>query len=297
MNPLKKLVPYKVVLFRRELLPLWRKITRKNLRNNGIMPILHLHLTDHCNLNCRGCDNFSPLAPETFADIVVFEKDCKKMGELSNSHIQEVQLLGGEPLLHPDIINFMDIARKYFPETKISIVSNGILLRKQTVDFWESCKKNDIHITVTKYPINFDYKSTELHVNAQGVQFSYYGNTESIDKSMQCIPLDVDGKQDPNDSFLRCSRANRCISLDNGKIYTCSVIPYIKYFNSRFNKNLMVSPNDFIKLDEVQNIDQILNFVCKPMPFCRYCNIKGTIWDIGFGVSKHDISEWTDTNR
>ena len=114
---------------------------------------------------------------------------------------------------------------------------------------------------------------------------------------MQCIPLDVDGKQDPNDSFLRCSRANRCISLDNGKIYTCSVIPYIKYFNSRFNKNLMVSPNDFIKLDEVQNIDQILNFVCKPMPFCRYCNIKGTIWDIGFGVSKHDISEWTDTNR
>lgn len=22
-----------------------------------------VHLCDHCNLNCRGCDNFSPVAP------------------------------------------------------------------------------------------------------------------------------------------------------------------------------------------------------------------------------------------
>ena len=296
MKPISKLIPPQLAVFLRELLPFWRKITKKNLRTKEMIPILHLHLTDHCNLNCRGCDNFSPLAPETFSDITVFEKDCKRMAELATDRIQEIQLLGGEPLLHPKIIRFMDITRKYFPKTKIIIVSNGILLRKQTDEFWESCKRNNIEIIVTKYPVNLDYKSTEQFVRERGVEFSFYGNTEAEVKTMQCLPLDLEGKQDARDSFMRCSRANRCVSLDNGKIYTCSLIPYIKYFNSHFNQNLIVSPEDYMEIDTAKNLDEILSFVSKPMPFCRYCNLKGTIWDIGYGVSKKDITEWTGTN-
>ena len=293
MNIAKKLLPYQLVLWRRESLSLWRKLRKKNKKRNKRIPILHLHLTDHCNLNCRGCDNFSPLAPETFADIAGFEKDCARMVELTNGRIDEIQLLGGEPLLHPQIIDFMEITRKYFPENQINIVSNGILLHKQTEVFWENCRKNNIQIVVTKYPVKLDYKQIEQHVKAQGVSFMYYGNTESIDKTMQCIPLDLKGEQDPNDSFLRCARANRCISLDNGKLYTCSLIPYVKYFNKQFGKQLVVSPNDFIDIYQAKSGDELLDFVNKPMPFCRYCNIKGTIWDIGFGISKKEINEWT----
>jgi MoaA/NifB/PqqE/SkfB family radical SAM enzyme len=296
MNAITKIIPVRMVVFLRELLPYWRKITKKNLRVKKMIPILHLHLTDHCNLNCKGCDNFSPLAPEIFTDIAVFEHDCKRMAELATDRIQEIQLLGGEPLLHPDIIHFMDVTRKYFPSTKIIIVSNGILLRKQTDKFWESCKKNNIQIIVTKYPVNFDYKSTEQYVKARGVEFSFYGNTETEVKTMQCLPLDLEGKQNARDSFLRCSRANRCVSLDNGKIYTCSLIPYIKHFNSHFNKSLIVSVDDYIEIDKAKNLDEIMTFISKPMPFCRYCKLKGTIWDIGYGVSKKAITEWTGTN-
>ena len=292
MNVIKKLVPYKLVLLRREFLPCWKKITKKNLKKKDKLPILHLHLTDHCNLNCRGCDNFSPLASDVFADVNVFEKDCARMRELVGDQIEEIQLLGGEPLLHPQIITFLEITRKYFPANTIHVVSNGILIRNQTEEFWESCRKNNIQIVVTKYPIKLDFQKIRQHVEAQHVGFSFYGNTESIDKSMQCIPLDVEGTQDPSDSFLRCSRANRCISLDNGKLYTCSLIPYVKYFNKQFNKNLIVSTDDYIDIYEAKSKDEIMSFVSKPMPFCRYCNIKGTSWDVGFGISKKDITEW-----
>lgn len=295
MNIIKKLIPYKLVLLRREVQPLWRKITRKNMRPKKMIPILHLHLTDHCNLNCRGCDNFSPLSPEVYTNINVFERDCKKIAEITGGKIKEIQLLGGEPLLHPDIISFLEIARKYFPTNTINIISNGILLKKKGEDFWESCRRNNIHIIVTKYPVNLDFKGIEQHVKAQEVDFTYYGNTESVDKSMQCIPLDVEGRQDPKDSFLRCSRANRCVALDDGKIYTCSLIPYVKYFNKKFNKNLIVSANDYLEIDKVTSAEQVLNFVSNPMPFCRYCNIKGTVWDIGYGVSKNEMDEWTGT--
>ena len=290
---IKKLVPRPLIMMRREMLPEWRKITKKNMQQKKMIPILHLHLADHCNLDCRGCDNFSPLAPEVFADIDVFEKDCAKMAELSQGKIEEIQLLGGEPLLHSKINTFMEIVRRHFPTNKISIVSNGILLQTKKDDFWEACRNYKIEIIVTKYPIQLDFDKIKQKAQAQHVTFSFYGNTETVEKTMECLPLDLEGKQDPKDSFLRCARANRCVSLDNGKIYTCSLIPYVKYFNDEFGQSLAVTSNDFLDLHQAKNLEEILKFVCKPMPFCRFCNIKGTIWDIGYGISKKEISEWT----
>jgi len=287
---------YRLILFRRSLKPLIRKITRKNMRRKSQFPVLHIHLTDHCNLNCRGCDNFSPLSPEVFADTAVFERDCARIYELSNDCVREVQLLGGEPLLHPQVIVFLNITRKYFPKTAIKMVTNGVLLLKQHADFWEACRRNRIEIVLTKYPIKIDHEAIEKFVKNQGVNFSFYGSTAKIEKNMQCLPLDLSGAQNARDSFLRCSAANRCIALDNGKIYTCTTIPYVKYFNAHFGKNLPVTEADYLDIFEAKNIDEIRKFLCKPMPFCRFCNQKGMIWDIGYGVSQKDIREWTGGN-
>ena len=255
---IKKLVPRPLIMMRREMLPGWRKITKKNMQQKKMIPILHLHLADHCNLDCRGCDNFSPLAPEVFADVFVFEKDCAKMADLSQGRIEEIQLLGGEPLLHPQINSFMEIVRRYFPTNKISIVTNGILLQTKKDVFWDACRRYKIEIIVTKYPIQLDFEKIKQKVLAQNVPFSFYGNTETVEKTMECLPLDLEGKQDPKDSFLRCARANRCVSLDNGKIYTCSLIPYVKYFNEHFQQNLTVTPADYLELHQATSYDEFL---------------------------------------
>jgi MoaA/NifB/PqqE/SkfB family radical SAM enzyme len=292
-NFIKQLIPHKLILFRRSLISELRKVTEKNMQRKELIPILHLHLTDHCNLNCRGCDNFSPLSPDVFADVDVVEHDCTRISELSNGKVHEVQLLGGEPLLHPQITTFNAIVRKCFPTVPVKIVTNGLLLLKQPDTFWESCRKYNVEIMVTKYPVRLNHDMMEQYVRKQGVAFSFYGSTRSVPKTMQCVPLDVTGRQNPRDSFLRCSSANRCISLDNGKIYTCSLIPYVKYFNAYFGENLIVTDDDFIDIYKAQSIGEILTFVAKPMPFCRYCNRKGIIWDVGFGISKKEITEWT----
>lgn len=292
-NIIKQIIPHQLVLFYRTLKPRWKKVTRKNMKQKDLIPILHIHITDHCNLNCRGCDNFSPLSPEVFASLDVFEKDCARISELSNGKVQEIQLLGGEPLLHPQVIDFMNTARKHFPSVSIKLVSNGILIPKQKDDFWDACRKNNIEIVVTKYPIKIDHDGIELLARKHHVSFEFYGSTADVEKNMQCMPLDLEGTQNPTDSFLRCSSANRCVSLDNGKIYTCSLIPYVKYFNAHFNKKLEVSDADCIDIYQAKSINEILNFISHPMPFCRYCNQKGIIWNTGYGISKKKISEWT----
>ncbi|MDR1698503.1 MAG: radical SAM protein [Prevotellaceae bacterium] len=290
---IKKIIPHQWVLFYRSLKPLFRKITRKNRQKKAVIPILHIHLADHCNLNCRGCDNFSPLSPEIFADLAVVENDCKRISELSGGKVGEIQLLGGEPLLHQQVIDFLNVARKYFPAVPVKLITNGVLLLKQKENFWEACRRNNIEIVVTKYPIKINHEALEKRAKEAGVKFSFYGTTAEIEKNMQCMPLDLSGSQDARDSFLRCSSANNCIAMDNGKIYTCTTIPYVKYFNAHFKKNLPVTENDYIDIYKAKSMDEILEFIAKPMPFCRFCHQKGIIYDTGFGVSKKEISEWT----
>jgi MoaA/NifB/PqqE/SkfB family radical SAM enzyme len=71
-------------------------------------------LTDHCNLDCAGCGAYSPLAKEAYYDKEIFKSDCARIAQLTFGKINFIQFAGGEPLLHPDITDFFDIARSYF---------------------------------------------------------------------------------------------------------------------------------------------------------------------------------------
>jgi hypothetical protein len=254
---------------------------------------LHIHLVDHCNLNCRGCDNFSPLAHEKNIDISIFERDCAKISELTHGRIEELQLLGGEPLLHPQITVFPGIARKYFKEDPIKIITNGTLLLKQTKEFWYECQKNNIQIVMTNYPIKIDNNAIELLAKKYKVSFRYYGSTGTHLKTMLCDPIDLEGRQDPEESFKKCHRANTCIELNDGKLYTCETIPNVKYFNSHFNQKLEVTEQDYIDIYKANDIQELFDFLCKPVPFCRYCDRVNRQIGIKWSVSRKEISEWT----
>ena len=36
-------------------------------------------IVDHCNLNCKGCGHFSPLASKSFLDLETFENDLRRL--------------------------------------------------------------------------------------------------------------------------------------------------------------------------------------------------------------------------
>ena len=105
-----------------------------------------IEVTEHCNLNCKGCDSLAPLAGEEYLDIAECEKDLSRLSEISGGIVDHINILGGEPLLHPDIEKFVKLTRMYFPIGKIVIVTNGILLKSMKQKFWETCKENKIEI-------------------------------------------------------------------------------------------------------------------------------------------------------
>ncbi|MDR0683077.1 MAG: radical SAM protein [Dysgonamonadaceae bacterium] len=250
-----------------------------------------IHLADHCNLKCKSCLHFSPLAPEVFQDITVLERDCKRLAELTGGRVEDICVLGGEPLLHPRITDCLDIARKYFPEDRIYIVTNGILLLKQPEEFWQNCVKNNIGIDISLYPIHLDLEKIKQTAMRHDIKIAFRGRPKVQRRGWSRQTLDLEGKQNAEESHRICELANFCIQLVDGKLYQCETAAFVKYFNKYFHKNLEITEKDYVGIHQEKSLDEILEFLCKPTPFCRYCNT-AEVDCVEWEHSKEEISEW-----
>jgi MoaA/NifB/PqqE/SkfB family radical SAM enzyme len=257
---------------------------------------IEVHITEHCNLKCSGCWHFSPLAEEIFLDTESFEKDCMRLSQITKK-LAVIKLLGGEPLLHPNLTKFFEIARKYFQNTLIQLTTNGILLAQQSDDFWNSCNKNRVTISISRYPINIDTNEIEELASKHQVYLIYDENrartADSLKRDIYKLPLDLNGKQNSVKTFFGCWVKNGCcVTLRDGKIYTCFTAAHIQFFNKYFNQNLCITEKDYVDIYKIHNVEEINIFLKKPFPFCRYCKPSELI-PIEWSVAKKHISEWT----
>ena len=266
----------------------------KNKKN--IIPrkqiVIGVHLVEHCNLKCKGCDNFSPLAKEEYIDIEQYDNDLNRMAELFGDNVERIDLYGGEPLLHPQITKLLQITREYFPTSPIGILTNGVLLSQMTDEFWMSCLDNHVKISLTKYPIGLNYQKIEDIINREGVKFEYHGYSRVEEKALWKMRLDVLGRQDPELMFKCCGRANDCIVLSKGRLYTCTMIPFVRHFNQFFRENIEVTDRDSIDIYHAKNAEEVFEFLSKPVPCCRYCDIFHNEYGLKWEQSRLNKEEW-----
>lgn len=273
-------------------LQLLRNCTRRQLRPTIYDFHFEFHIVEHCNLRCRGCTHFAPLAEEEYLDIHEFERDIARLSYLTGRVARFINLLGGEPLLHPEIADFFYVARKYFPDAIIRVVTNGILLMKMKESFWKSCRENGIVIGVTEYPINIDYDEIKDFIILKQVEFATFSGNGVRDEMWQLF-LDEKGRNRPIDNFMRCPRANACVFCSHGKIFTCATMANIGHFNQYFHKNLELSEWDYVDIHKVDSIAEIFKYLQNPTPFCRFCNIDRRKYGVRWALSQKKIEEWT----
>ncbi|GHU89030.1 hypothetical protein AGMMS49941_13250 [Deferribacterales bacterium] len=246
-------------------------------------------LADHCNYNCFACMTFSNIAKPKFADIEMVTRDLKKLAELTNKRLDFINLYGGEPLLHPNIVPFFKVAREMFVDSRITLTTNATLLLKQGLNFWTAVKEYNIDITPTRYS-ELNMLETEKYAASFGVELHYWDSDAPRESVYQ--PLDLKGGQNNLTSFTNCFQPN-CTILREGRIYPCQPPALIHIFNEHFNQCLEVSKFDYLELDRVQDEREILEFISRPIPFCRYCKVWAHKRMGGHLLSQREIGEWT----
>lgn len=281
----------KIVNTAKNILPCFMQdfITRV-LKGETYLSQVEFHITDHCNLNCAHCDHFTPLAEEKFIKLEDILNDFKKLKKIFDN-IGKIYILGGEPLLHPELIKIFEPLRKIYPKSEIIIITNGILLDKQTPLFWESLKKFNIALSMTHYPLNVDYQKYIEKCKDMGIKAYYF----ALDRNkMQKMNLDYKKSRNKELSFKQCSRKG-CHFLRDSKLYVCTLIPNIGFLNKYFNLDFKVKKSDYIDLNKVKSATKINRLFKYPVDFCKYCNdakLEYTCWR----TSQKELDEWVLTS-
>jgi len=227
------------------------------------------HLVDSCNLNCAGCSHYSSLIEDkTFPSLDFIIKDLQLLKNKVGRNLKLLRLLGGEPLIHPNITECLIEIRKLFPYTNIYIVTNGILLKKMDDEFYNTCLNCRIQIAVTDYGIIKDLPSIMENLHKKGIRVNYYRN--SLIWHYQHIRL----TDERIDCLTKCQYKHICNNYRNGKIYLCPHIAYIEYFNKYFNKNIQLNETDYIDLNDINSFEELIEKIHNAKPnFCyQYCN-------------------------
>lgn len=246
------------------------------------MMTFEVSLVDHCNMSCQMCDHYSQLSDKWFVDMEQFEKDMARMGELFNHNLACISLLGGEPTLHPQIARCVEITRREFPMCELIVLTNGIRLldleRSEYGNFWQVCRKCNVNITVTVYPIGIDYQAIEKKAAEYGVHVSmssdiHAASDTKIVKTSDKHTMDLKGKISKF-YCISCLYFNKFNVLKDGRYYMCPVEAHINIFNKAFEQNLLIRDGDFIDIYEAKNWEEFAEFSSGYVPFCGYCDLK-----------------------
>lgn len=107
---------------------------------------IEINAVMHCNLTCAGCSHGSPMAAtaNTSPDTVLRDLTSLK----AVAQLDEVRVVGGEPLLHPQLTDLLRAVRQAGIGRRVRLITNGTRLHHAG---WEWVKYVD-EISVSVYP-------------------------------------------------------------------------------------------------------------------------------------------------
>ncbi len=85
------------------------------------------YVTMQCNLNCAYCEDFGSRRNQLVTPAPPLE-DAKRILMVIRSGVDRLWLTGGEPLMHPQLVDLLTYARQDLKFREISLITNGTLL-------------------------------------------------------------------------------------------------------------------------------------------------------------------------
>lgn len=247
-----------------------------------VLPQVEMHIMDACNLNCRGCTHFSPAFSRQMPDFDSRMSDIKELKRIF-THVAVFYILGGEPLMNPQIKDYVCEIKSLLPETSIILVTNGLLLTSIGEDILKCFRDNNVIVSISEYePTHRMIDRIKSRLGEFGVvyQIRAYDSKQKFNKPLS-LKADSIHK-------LKCI-SDGCVNIYEGKIARCPTLMYIEHFNEVFHTSL---PDEgVIRLEAVQNGRELLDELKQSVPLCKHCIEYEIPWSsCGKEITVHDFA-------
>ena len=227
-----------------------------------------VNIAEHCNLRCRSCTHLSPALPKHFVDPGDLRSDLTTLAR--SYHANVLKILGGEPLLHPNLLDVIMAARESQVAEKLEIWTNGLLLPRMERRVWETVDS----VRISLYP----GRSLKQHQLDRCIDLAHQHNVPLRYKRYQAFQesFSEPGTDDPSlvkKIYATCNEAHRwrCHTVANGWFFKC---PQGYFIPRGMSFGQEATYRNGIKIEDSPDFrDRLLSYLKspEPLPACRNC--------------------------
>ena len=246
--------------------------------------------TQACNLSCEGCTNYSDLVHKGYVPWQEMKQDLTEWLDVID--IPDFGIIGGEPLLNPEILDWLDGIRTLMPNAQIRFTTNGMLLNKNMhlIDLMHNIGNVVFKITAHKVTEELNECITEImrsfkwhHLREYGADrfvttnnFKFYVKHPSVFyKTYKGTYSNMQPhNNDPEKAFDLCIQ-QKCPLLYKKNIYKCSTSGLLKETLIRTN-NLKKEwkpfiPQGILPTSSIKDITTFIDNFGKANIICGQC--------------------------
>jgi organic radical activating enzyme len=223
---------------------------------------IEVYITHECNLTCSNCNRLNNYE---FKGHLTFENSKEKLTKWAGRiNFANICIIGGEPTLNPDLLNWNKGLRELWPAASINIQSNGTNFS----DYWNP---HNVGISVAPHlqqsftPMTAKWGKQAI-IN-EGILFS-----KSVIKSNNEQYSVWDS--DPNVAFQCCTMKNSP-TIFNGDLFKCPTAATLPEFRKQFSLTVTEKQdeliNSFSGLSSECSDVELESFISSQSGFIRQC--------------------------
>lgn len=179
---------------------------------------VYIEITNVCNLNCSFCSKTN--RESRFMKVSEFEHIAREVKDFTSLIALHVK---GEPLLHPELKEILEVCEKY--NLKVNITTNGTLLLKNIDTILSSKAIRQINISLhsadqnmlnkQEYLKNIFISVDEIHKNTEIIISYRLWNLQNIkENEVNADVLKILGEKYTRSNILKEAQENEFLELD-----------------------------------------------------------------------------------
>lgn len=258
----------------------FREVARElGLKSRFIAHRLRVMVTSRCTLNCKECSAYVPYAPSHRDDD--WEKIVSDIKIVLDAvkELHEIELFGGEPLLHPDLHKIVSALENEPRVHQISVITNGTILPSNELIQALAADKKTIYRMSSYGKLSTKINDTRRLLEENNIRHeiidykTWYKNAE--------FKILNDSEENVKKRFVCCMEGCGLVYWC-GKLYFCVALPFLLEAGvfPQSNDNFFEIRNS--KLGRPELISELYQYIMRSntdqyIDACKYCTGKTSI--------------------
>lgn len=194
--------------------------------------VIEIYITNECNLSCKNCNRFNNY---NFSGHYSWQQNQQAIlawGKRITAPL--ITIIGGEPMLHPDLYEWTKLVTTAWPESQVMIQSNGTVRHPRLADIKHDFRKNiGVVASLHQEGLMKLLKKNRYIPSQEIIDNTEFTECALVDRGTYFEVHD----SDPAKAFAACAMS-LSHTIFEGRLYKCPMVAVLPEFVKQYQVNL-----------------------------------------------------------